>query len=77
MFVLGDFKNSADDLLLEVIKIICTEMNRDDISPGFRSHTEEAGRRTMEYLWHSGAIVIKKDPVGQVTLNDLIDENKR
>lgn len=71
MFILGDYKKSPDEILLEVIRILCTEMNREDISDGFHSHTEEAGRRVMEYLWKTGALKTVKDE-GQITLNDVM-----
>lgn len=73
MFILGDYKKSPDEILLEVIRILCTEMNREDISDGFHSHTEEAGRRVMEYLWKIGALKTVKDE-GQLTINDLMNK---
>lgn len=71
MFILGNFKDSPDEILLEVIKILCSEMNRDDISNGFNSHTEEAGRRIMEYLWKIGALKMVKEE-GQLTIHDVM-----
>ena len=73
MFILGDYKKSPDEILLEVIRILCAEMNREDISDGFHSHTEEAGRRVMEYLWKTGALKTIKDE-GQMTINDLMNK---
>lgn len=71
MFVLGNFKESPDEVLMEIIQIFCTEMNREDISDGFHSHTEEAGRRVMEYLWKTGALKMVKDE-GQLTIHDVM-----
>ena len=73
MFILGECKEPYDEVLLEVIRILCTEMNRDDISDGFHSHTEEAGRRVMEYLWRIGAMKAVKEPLGQMSIHDLMD----
>lgn len=71
MFKPGTYKEPAEKILAEVVKIICDEQNR---TPGenerFHSHSEAHGFAVMNYLWRSGAIVVVKDEIiGQMSLD--------
>lgn len=62
MYKPGKPVDNPDEVLNEIIRIICDEQNSTpNPNTTFHSHSEAHGWEVLHYLWHIGAIVVSKD----------------
>ena len=77
MFVLGSFKESPDEVLMEIIRITCEAQNDKEPKAGFSAPSAYAGFEITKYLWKIGAIkVIPDEKMKQMTLKDMMSKGQ-
>lgn len=75
MFVLGNFKESPDEVLMKIIQIACDAQNSKELPKGYKSPSALAGYKITEYLWKINAIKVVQEPKRQMTLDDFMREH--